>query len=52
MKYKVRAVADMEFEIESEDDESINGDACNHIENNRQDFKWEFDYYEKVEEQE
>ena len=49
MKYKVRVVADMEFEIESYDEHSINGDATRFVEDNKDLFDWEFDYYKEVE---
>ena len=48
MKYKVRVVADMEFVIESEDDDTINGDASFYVDDNKEEFNWHFDYYEKV----
>jgi len=49
MKFKVRVQADMEFEIESEDENSINGDASVYVDNHREKFNWEFDYYTEIE---
>ncbi len=45
MKFKVKVSAYMEFEIESECEHSVNGDATNYVINNMQDFTW---YFEEI----
>ena len=49
-RYKIEVRALLEFEIESEDKYSVNGDACAYVENNRDEFDWCFDTIEEIKE--
>lgn len=43
VKYKIRVYATLEFELESESDYDINGDASDYVENNKNELDWYFD---------
>jgi len=48
-KYKVIVYATMEFEIEAEDDWSANNEASHYVDNNRDEFDWNFDSIKNTE---
>lgn len=48
-KYRVKVSAVMEFEIDSFDDYSANGDASRYVDENKESFDWSFDSIKNTE---